>query len=178
MSPRKILFRKNFKTPLYKIGELVLAYDVKSDNKISKPRAFHALYIGPNDAGVSHSVFKISTKKMILTPRCKPIPMPDNVIKIINQMGEDDGSPEGIVFRNIHKILTVEDLYPNINSQDNSNNASDTSWDVKKYGSQDDNKNVVYDDDVEYDEIDDLNKDLLHLRNGLGDNINDANNKL
>ena len=27
------------------------------------------------------------------------------------------------------------------------------------------------------DEIDDLNKDLLHLRNRLGDNINNGNNK-
>ena len=30
---------------------------------------------------------------------------------------------------------------------------------------------------VEQDEINDLNEDLLHLRNGLGDNINDDNNK-
>ena len=30
---------------------------------------------------------------------------------------------------------------------------------------------------MEQDEINDLNEDLLHLRNGLGDNINDANNK-
>ena len=41
------------------MGELVLAYDVKSDNKTSKPRAFYALYIGPNDRGISHSVFKL-----------------------------------------------------------------------------------------------------------------------
>ena len=71
-------------------------------------------------------------------------------------MGEDDGSPEGIVFRNIHKILTVEDLYCDVDSQDNRDNASDTSWDKKKHGGQDDNKSIVYDDDVEYDEIDDL----------------------
>ena len=30
---------------------------------------------------------------------------------------------------------------------------------------------------TEQDEINDLNEDLLHLHNGLGDNINDANNK-
>ena len=30
---------------------------------------------------------------------------------------------------------------------------------------------------TEQDEINDLNKDLLHLRNGLGDNINNTNNK-
>ena len=80
------------------MGELVLAYDVKSDNKTSKPRAFHALYIGHSDTGTGHSVFKLSTKKMIVIPRCKPIPIPDDVIEVINRMGEDDGSPEGIVF--------------------------------------------------------------------------------
>ena len=52
------------------------------------------------------------------------------------------------------------------------------SWDKKKQGGQDDDKNVVYNDDVEYDEIDDLNEDLLHLHNWLGDSINNANNKL
>ena len=113
------------------MGELVLAYDVKTDNKTSKPRAFRALYIGPNDAGTSHSVFKLATKKMIVTLRCKPIPMPGNMIIVINQMGEDDGSPEGMFFCNIHKVLTVEDLNPDVDSQDDSDNASDTSWDKK-----------------------------------------------
>ena len=82
-----------------------------------------------------------------------------------------------MVFRNIRKILTVEDLYPNVGSQDNSNNASDTSWDKKKHGGEDDDKNILYNDDVEYNEIDDLNEDLLHLHNGLRDNSNDANNE-
>ena len=44
------------------MGELVLEYDVKSDNKTSKSRAFHALYIIPNDVGTGHLVFKLSTK--------------------------------------------------------------------------------------------------------------------
>ena len=44
MLPRQLLFGKNFKTPLCKMGELVLAHDVTSNNKTSKPRAFYALY--------------------------------------------------------------------------------------------------------------------------------------
>ena len=69
-------------------------------------------------------------------------------------------------------------MYPNVNSQDNSDNASDTSWDKKKHDDeQDDNKKILYDDDVEYDEVDDLNEDLFHLPNGFGENINNANNK-
>ena len=81
------------------MGELVLTYDITSNNKTSKPRAFYALYIGPNNAGTGHSVFKLETKSMIVTPKCKPIPMPNDVIQLINQMGIDDGSSEeGIVF--------------------------------------------------------------------------------
>ena len=68
------------------MGELVLACDVKSDNKTHKPRAYHALCIGPNNAGTGHSVFKLVTEDMIVTPRCKPIPIPDDVIKVINQI--------------------------------------------------------------------------------------------
>ena len=84
MSPRQILFGKKFKTLLCIMGELVLEYKVKLDNKTHKPRAYHALYIGPNDASTGHSVFKLATKKMLVTPRCKPIPMPNDVIEVIN----------------------------------------------------------------------------------------------
>ena len=58
--------------------------------------------------------------------------MPYDVTSIVNQMGADDESPEGIVFRNILKELTVEDLYRNVNSKDDSNNAYNTSWDEKR----------------------------------------------
>ena len=54
MSPRQILFGKKFKTPLCKIGELVMAYDVTTDNKTTTPRVFYALYIRPNDGGTGH----------------------------------------------------------------------------------------------------------------------------
>ena len=84
MSPRQILFGKKFKTPLCKMGEFVLAYDVKSNSKTLKPRALYALYIGPNDEGTGQSVFKLSTKTMLITHRYKPIPMPDNVIAVVN----------------------------------------------------------------------------------------------
>ena len=69
-------------------------------------------------------------------------------------------------------------MYDNVDSQDNSSCASDKSWDMKKDGGQEDDKNIVYNDNMEQDEINDLNEDLLHLHNGLGDNINDTNNKL
>ena len=73
ISPRLILFGKKFKTPLCKIGELVMAYDVTTSNKTTHPRAFYALYIVPNDSGTGHQVFKLATKKLLTTPKCKPL---------------------------------------------------------------------------------------------------------
>ena len=98
MPPRQIIFGKEFKTTLCKMGELVLAYEVQANNKTSKPRAFFPLYIEPNDGGTSHSVFKTSTKMVIITSRYKTVSMPNNVIKVVNQMKKDEGMPDRIVF--------------------------------------------------------------------------------
>ena len=62
MSPKQILFGKKFKTPLCKIGELVMAYNVTSSNKTTDAKAFFALYIGPNDSGTGNISFKLGTK--------------------------------------------------------------------------------------------------------------------
>ena len=83
MSPRQILFSKKFKTPLCKIGKLVIAYDVTARNKTTYLRAFFALYIGPNDSGTGHTVFKLTTKRLVTTLKCKPKPMAEGVPKII-----------------------------------------------------------------------------------------------
>ena len=42
MLPRQFIFGKKFKTTLCKIGELVMAYDLTSNNKTAHPRAFFA----------------------------------------------------------------------------------------------------------------------------------------
>ena len=80
MSLRQILFGKKFKTPLCKIGELVMTYNVTADNKITTPRAFYALYIRPNNSGTSHQVFKLLSRQLVTTPKYKLVSMPDNVI--------------------------------------------------------------------------------------------------
>ena len=76
-------------------------------------------------------------------------------------MGEDDRSPEGIVFRNIHKESTVKDLYRDVDSQDNSSCASDKSYEMPKDEGQEDQRSIVYDDAVDDDKVDNLNKDLI-----------------
>ena len=135
MSRKQITFGKKSKTTLCKIGELVLAYDVQANNKTLKLRAFYALYIGPNDGGTGHSVLKLSIKKMIITSRCKSVPMPDNVIKVVNQMGKDEGMLDGIVFCNILKNSNLDDMYGDVDSQDDSSCAFNKSWDMLKDGS-------------------------------------------
>ena len=70
---------------------------------------------------------------MIITSRSKPVSMPDNVIKVVNQIGEDDEMPDGIVFCNILKESTLDDMYGDVDSQDDSSCASNKSWDNSKY---------------------------------------------
>ena len=96
--------------------DLLLAYDIRANNKTSQPRAFYVLYIGPSDGGTGHSVFKLSTKKMIITPRFKRVPMPHNVIEVVDKIGKDEGIPDGIYFSNIHKESTLDDLYGEVDS--------------------------------------------------------------
>ena len=56
---RQILFRKAFKTPLSKIGELVITYNVTGNNDTRRPKAFYLLYIVPINSGTGHVVFKV-----------------------------------------------------------------------------------------------------------------------
>ena len=64
--------------------------------------------------------------------------MSDNVIEVGNQMEEDEGSLDRIVFRNVLKESTSNDMYGDIDSQDNSSLNSNKSWDMLKDGGQED----------------------------------------
>ena len=112
---------------------------------------------------------------MTITPRCKPLPMSDNVVDVVNKMGEEEEIPNGIHFRFIHKGSTLDDLYGDVESQDDSSCASDESWDMPK-NDEIDLKNIVFDNAVNDDEIDDLdNKYALHPNDGLENNNNNNN---
>ena len=49
-------------------------------------------------------------------------------------------------------------MYGNVDLQDDSSCASNKSWDMKKEGNQEDDKNIIQDDDMEEDEINDLKR--------------------
>ena len=112
---------------------------------------------------------------MIITPRCKPVPIPDNVIDVVNKIGEEERMPNRIYFCNIHTESTLDDLYGDIESQDDSSCTSDESWNMSKNG-EIDLKNIVYNNAVDNDEINDLdNKDALNLNDSL---VNNNNNNI
>ena len=179
MSPRQLLFGKKFKTPLFKISELAMTYNLTASNKTTYSRAFFALYMGPNDSGSGHIVFKLSTKQLVTTPKCKLKPMAEDIAVVVNEIGEREGIPDGIQFHNIHYESTLSDLYTNeVGHRDDNSCASDGNWKDKKKPERD--MNLVADmdiDDDELEEIDDLgNEDELHLNDRLADNKGITNN--
>ena len=66
--------------------ELVIAYNNNTSSKTLYPKISYALYIGPNDRGTGHLIFKLSTKQVLTIPKYKPVPMPEDLIKAINKM--------------------------------------------------------------------------------------------
>ena len=52
--------------------------------------------------------------------------MPDNVIEVVNDMGKQEGMPNGIQFHNIHHKSTLADLYTDKDLNDDNSYASDT----------------------------------------------------
>ena len=126
------------------------------------------MYIGPNDSGTGHQVFKLATKKLVTTPKCKPVPMPDNVIKVVNVMGKQDKMKNRIQFHNIHHESTLSDLYSDKDFNADSSCASDADWDLDKKP-EEDLKKTTFDDHIDDDEVKDLNidnKDIPYVNDG------------
>ena len=53
-----------------------MAYNTNFGNDTLCPRTFYALYIGPNDIGNGHLIFKLSTKQMLVITKHQPINVP------------------------------------------------------------------------------------------------------
>jgi hypothetical protein len=68
-------------------------------------------------------VFKLNTKQPVSVNRVDIIPTTDAVIKIENDIGEQEEQPEGIEFSNIKGEITLQDFADNGNDEDS--NASD-----------------------------------------------------
>ena len=56
-----------------------------AENSTLYPRKFYAFYIGPNNNGISHLIFRPSTKQILTTMKYKPVPVSKNLFKTINK---------------------------------------------------------------------------------------------
>jgi hypothetical protein len=137
MSPRQIITGKKLIIPPYVPGALVYGVPGGSTNATGKFRAFDALYLRPNDGGGGHFVYNIGTKQRNSVPRVigmegKGIPMTNEIIKTINDQGNDENQPDGIIFGNINNITTILDLEAGDEGEEepefDDDNASDRSY--------------------------------------------------
>ena len=131
------MHEKKVKTPLCKIGKLVIAYNVTSNNMIAHSRVFFALYTRLNDSGTGHTVLKLSSKQLVTTPKCKPKPMAEDIISLVNDIGNMEGMPDELQFHNIHHKLTLSNLYANEVGHNDDSYASDNNWNNKEMPEQD-----------------------------------------
>ena len=88
--------------------------------------------------------------------------MPQDVIDMVNTLGEEEGVPDGIQFLNIDGRATLMDLYP-ADEDDDDSRVSDVNYET---GSDDDEESLLVDDDVNDDQV------LLDGSEG-GDSVNE-----
>ena len=127
-----------------------MAYNNNASNKILYPRTFYALYIGLNDSGTGHLIFKLSIKQILTTPKCKPVPMLEYLIKTINKIATFTNKIQVDHFDHDQHIAQ-QDLFGN-NQDDNQEHYAST-------------ENSEHESDGELDnsqQIDGMNSDTCH----------------
>ena len=82
---------KKLHIPKCNIGQYVHGH-LPTTNDTDIPRTTEGLYLGTNDNGTGHYIFKLETKKKISVPRVTVAPLPDSVINHVNEMAEKEGA--------------------------------------------------------------------------------------
>ena len=124
-SPRMIVMGIRLHTPTTKCSQYIQGH-VGGSNDTDIERAIDSLYIGRNDNGSGHWVFKLDTKERVSVNRLTVIPMSNNFIERINKMGTSDSQPAGMQIPGEHGNLTIHDfLSP---ESDANSHASDESY--------------------------------------------------
>ena len=62
-----------------------MAYDTIAENSTLYPGVFYAFYIGQNNNGICHLIFRISTKQILTTMKYKQVLVPENLPQTINE---------------------------------------------------------------------------------------------
>jgi hypothetical protein len=127
ISPREIVTGKKFRCPSVRIGQYVQGL-TGGTNSTEQERSINSLYIGWADNGSGHTVFKLSTKKVVSVNRVTTIPTSKSNIQTVNDIGEQEGQPEGIQFSNLNGEVTLQDFAEKDSDEDS--NASDDDFKV------------------------------------------------
>ena len=93
-------------------------------------------------------VFKLLSKQLVTTPKSKPVHMPEDVIQVVNDMGEQDDMPNGIQFCNTYHESTLADLFADNDLHDDNSCASDNDWGLNKKP-EEDLKKITFDNHVD-----------------------------
>ena len=114
-------------------GELVIAYDTNAGNNRLRPRIFYELYMGPNDDGNVNLIYKLSTDQTLLTMKYQAVPVPKDLIKVMNKTDASNNKIHMNHFDRNHSI--VQDNHSNNNNNNgcthfnNENNSIDVHYD-------------------------------------------------
>ena len=102
---------------------------MKTTNNTGEEQSVDSLYLGSTNNGCGHIVLKSQTKQPISVPQVSPIPMTDDIINRVNQMGKNIGEEEEIVCIILLGKETLDDLnYSNYNIDDDDSNVLDNSY--------------------------------------------------
>ena len=96
-----------------------MAYDTNTGSNTLYPRTFYALYIGPNNNGIGHLIFKLSMKQILTTIKYQPVSMPENLFEAIDETHLFYGrqqtlSRDVLLSKNFH-CTSNHDLTPCVN---------------------------------------------------------------
>ena len=124
MSPRQLVTDIPLRLLETEIGQYVQAHTGwTSSTEKDKERTSDAIYIGRADNGKVHDVLKMATGQVTTVNKVNPIPINDDHIQRVNNMGAIDGQPDGIILTSFYGDITINDL--DEHAGDDDNNASD-----------------------------------------------------
>ena len=98
-----------------------MAYNTNVGNNTLRPRTFYVLYIGLNDKGNGHLIFKLSTKQILITAKYQPIHIPKDIIEAINGTDSFINKIQVTHFNSYHSIVQN-------NHSDNNKVEDQTQW--------------------------------------------------
>ena len=147
MSPRQLVTDISLRLAETEISQFVQAHTGgTSSTEKDKEQTSDAIYIGRTDNGNGHKVLKISTGQVVTVNKVTVIPVNDDHIRRVNQMGALDRQCDGIIISNFYGDITINDL--DADAGDDNSNASDDDFRFDKAHQQEWNDNKKTEDAV------------------------------